>query len=166
MARITNFDDLPTRFRAVATDLETGDAVVIGSGDLTSAMRASLSAPGRLRARSSGEGRLLVDGGIADNVPVDIARAMGVDIVIVVDVGSPLADARASSPSVTAISNQMLAILIRRNSEAQLATLTPQDILIEPPLGDASSSTSARWRGSSRRGGRGAAPAGQLAASP
>jgi NTE family protein len=85
VARISNFDDLPTPFRAVATDLESGDAVVMDSGDLTTAMRASMSAPG-VFAPVERDGRLLVDGGIADNVPVDIARAMGVDIVIVVDV--------------------------------------------------------------------------------
>ncbi|MGO9804107.1 MAG: patatin-like phospholipase family protein [Steroidobacteraceae bacterium] len=137
VARINNFDDLPTPFRAVATDLESGEAVVLGSGDLTSAMRASMSAPG-IFAPVERQGRVLVDGGIADNVPVDIARAMGVDIVIVVDVGSPLLP-RGKLTDITAISNQMLAILLRRNAEAQLATLRPRDVLIEPALGDASS---------------------------
>ena len=121
VARLTNFDDLPTPFRAVATDLETGEAVVMGSGDLTTAMRASLSAPG-VFAPVERDGRVLVDGGIADNVPVDIARAMGVDMVIVVDVGFPLLP-REQLTSIPVISNQMLAILIRRNAQAQLATL-------------------------------------------
>jgi len=137
VARISSFDELPTPFRAVATDLENGQSVVISSGDLTTAMRASLSAPG-VFAPVERDGRLLVDGGITDDVPVDIARAMGVDLVIVVDVGAPL-QARQQLTSVAAISNQMLAILIRRNAEAQLATLTPRDILIKPVLGDASS---------------------------
>jgi len=137
VARITNFDELPTRFRAVATDLESGEPVVLASGDLTSAMRASMSAPG-IFAPVERQGRILVDGGIADNVPVDVARAMGVDLMIVVDVGSPLQQ-RSKLTDVTAISNQMLAILLRRNAEQQLATLKPKDILISPPLGDASS---------------------------
>jgi NTE family protein len=137
VVRITNFDDLPTRFRAVATDLETGEPVVMGSGDLTSAMRASLSAPG-IFAPVERQGRVLVDGGIADNVPVDVARRMGVDVLIVVDVGAPLLGRRKLT-DVTSISNQMLAILIRRNAEQQLATLGPRDVLIAPPLGDASS---------------------------
>ena len=137
VARITTFDDLPTPFRAVATDLETGEPVVLGEGDLTSAMRASMSAPG-IFSPVERQGRMLVDGGIADNVPVDIARAMGVDMVIVVDVGAPLLT-RGKLTDVTAISNQMLAILLRRNAEAQLASLTPRDVLIEPKLGDASS---------------------------
>jgi NTE family protein len=137
VAHISNFDDLPTAFRAVATDLETGDSVVMSSGDLTTAMRASLSAPG-VFAPVERDGRLLVDGGIADNVPVDIARAMGVDLVIVVDVGFPL-QTRKEMNSAPAISNQMLAILIRRNASAQLATLGPRDILIQPALGNTSS---------------------------
>jgi NTE family protein len=137
VARITNFDQLPTPFRAVATDLESGESVILASGDLTSAMRASLSAPG-VFAPVERDGRLLVDGGIADNVPVDIARAMGVDLVIVVDVGFPLLP-RRQLRSAPAISNQMLAILIRHNAQEQLATLTPHDILIQPQLGDASS---------------------------
>ena len=137
VARINNFDDLPTPFRAVATDLESGETVVIGSGDLTSAMRASLSAPG-IFAPVERQGRLLVDGGIADNLPVDIARAMGVDVLIVVDVGFPLLS-RGKLSGAPAISNQMLAILIRRNAQQQLATLTARDILIQPALGDTSS---------------------------
>ena len=137
VARITNFDDLPTPFRALATDLETGDAVTIGSGDLTSAMRASMSAPG-VFAPVERNGRLLVDGGISDNLPIDIARAMGVDILIVVDVGSPLLS-RDKLNSVPVISNQMIAILIQHNSRQQLEKVRPQDILIAPPLGDTSS---------------------------
>ena len=137
VARLSRFDELPTPFRAVATDLETGEAVVLDAGDLTSAMRASLSAPG-VFAPVEREGRVLVDGGIADNVPVDIARALGVDLLIVVDVGAPLLP-REQLRSVPVISNQMLAILIRRNAQEQLATLGPRDILIRPELGNASS---------------------------
>jgi NTE family protein len=137
VARIQDFDQLPTPFRAVATDLENGDVVVMGSGDLTTAMRASLSAPG-VFSPVERDGRLLVDGGLADNVPVDIARAMGVDVVIVVDVGYPLLPAKELN-SAPVISSQMLAILIRQNSHAQLATLTDHDVLITPGLGNASS---------------------------
>ncbi|HEX4648721.1 MAG TPA: patatin-like phospholipase family protein [Steroidobacteraceae bacterium] len=137
VAPINDFDQLPTAFRAVATDLESGETVIMRSGDLTSAMRASLSAPG-VFAPVEREGRLLVDGGITDNVPIDIARAMGVDVVIAVDVGFPLLT-REQLGSAPVISAQMLAILIRRNSDAQLATLKGQDVLIRPPLGDTSS---------------------------
>ncbi len=137
VARITNFDDLPTPFRALATDLETGEPVTMDSGDLTSAMRASMSAPG-VFAPVERDGRVLVDGGISENLPVDIARSMGVDMLIVVDVGSPLLT-RDKLNSVPVISSQMLSILIQHNSKQQREKLTAQDVLIEPPLGDTSS---------------------------
>jgi NTE family protein len=137
VSRITDFDRLPTRFRAVATDLETGNAVIMGSGDLTTAMRASMSAPGVFTPVER-DGELLVDGGVAENLPVDVARAMDVDILIVVDVGFPL-EPRARLETAPSISNQMLAILIRRDANRQKATLTPRDIVIDPTLGQASS---------------------------
>jgi NTE family protein len=136
VASVINFDELPTPFRAVATDLESGDAVIMSSGDLTSAMRASMSAPG-VFSPVERDGRLLVDGGIAENVPIDVAREMGVDILIVVDVGTPLLK-RDKLSSAPVISNQMLAILIQHNSREQLAKMAPQDVLIEPALGDTS----------------------------
>jgi len=134
---IKDFDRLPTPFRAVATDLSTGEPVVMRAGDLTTAMRASLSAPG-VFSPVEREGRLLVDGGIAENLPIDVAREMHVDVLIVVDVGFPLSP-RQQLVGPAAISNQMLAILIRRESQRQLATLTPRDIVITPELGEASS---------------------------
>ena len=132
-----SFDRLPTPFRAVATDLETGDAVVVEKGDLALAMRASISAPG-LFAPVEYQGRLLVDGGIAENLPIDVARAMHADIIIVSDVSFPL-QSRKLLDSAVAISNQMLAILVRKDADRQIATLGPQDILIEPVLGLAAS---------------------------
>lgn len=131
------FDQLPIPFRAVATDLETGDPVVLSDGDLVDAMRASLAAPG-VFAPVEINGRLLVDGGLANNLPVDVAQAMGVDVLIVVDVGFPLRK-RDTLDSVTTISNQMLSILIRRGSDVQRARLGASDILISPDLGEASS---------------------------
>jgi NTE family protein len=137
VATIERFDDLPVRFRAVATDLETGDAVVLDRGDLAQALRASASAPGVFAPVETG-GRVLVDGGIAENLPIDVARSMGVDVLIVVDVGFPLLP-RARLNSAPTISNQTLAIFVRRNANLQKRTLTDADVLIEPPLGEASS---------------------------
>src|SRR5882672_1739154 len=131
----TEFDSLPTPFRAVATDLETGNAVLLERGDLAIAMRASMSAPG-VCAPVELNGRLLVDGGLAENLPVNVARSMHADIVIVSDVSFPL-QPRAALDSALSISNQMLAILVRKDSDRQRASLSPQDILIEPNLGSA-----------------------------
>src|ERR1700720_3048743 len=133
----TDFDLLPTPFRAVATDLETGNAVLMEKGDLAIAMRASMSAPG-VFAPVELNGRLLVDGGLAENLPINVARAMHADILIVSDVSFPL-QPRAVLDSALSISNQMLAILVRKDSDRQRASLTAQDVLIEPALGPASS---------------------------
>ena len=130
-----SFDQLPTQFRAVATDLESGKAVLLDRGDLSIAMRASISAPG-VFAPVDYQGRLLVDGGLADNLPINVARAMNADILIVSDVSFPL-QPRERLDSALSISNQMLAILVRKESDRQKATLGPQDILIEPALGTA-----------------------------
>src|SRR5450631_2419776 len=131
----TDFDLLPTPFRAVATDLETGNAVLMDKGDLAIAMRASMSTPG-VFAPVELNGRLLVDGGLAENLPISVARAMHADILIVSDVSFPL-QPRAGLDSALSISNQMLAILVRKDTDRQRATLTAQDILIEPNLGSA-----------------------------
>ena len=127
-----DFDQLPIPFRAVAADISTGEAVVFAQGHLALAVRASMSIPAVLTPVEL-DGRLLVDGGIANNIPVDIARQMGVNRVIVVDIGSPLASTE-SLQTVFNILNQSVALLTRRNSEAQLSTLHEQDILVQPAL--------------------------------
>jgi NTE family protein len=137
VADISRFDEFPTRFRAVATDLETGAAVIMDSGDLTTALRASMSAPGFL-APVERDGRILVDGGLVENLPIDVARSMGVDVLIVVDAGFPLLT-RDRLNSLTSVSNQALAILVRRDVERQRATLGPRDLLLEPALGQRNS---------------------------
>ena len=86
-AAITNFDRLPIPYRAVATDLQSGTAHVLDHGNLATAMRASMAVPGAFTAVEL-DGRTLVDGGIVDNLPVDVVQAMGADVVIAVDVGS------------------------------------------------------------------------------
>ncbi len=133
VADVQDFDRLPTRFRALATDLETGEAVVMGEGDLVTVLRASMSAPGVLTPVER-NGRLLVDGGLVDNLPVELARSMGVDRLIVVDVSFPLAR-RDGLGSAFDITNQMVGIMVRRGTLASKQHLQPGDVLIEPDLG-------------------------------
>jgi NTE family protein len=133
VADVQNFDHLPTPFRGLATDLESGDPVVLRSGDLATVLRASMSAPG-VFAPVEIDGRLLVDGGLVDNLPVDLAREMGVDIVIAVDVSFPLAK-RSGLETPLDVTNQMIAIMVRRGTEASRAELKPGDVLVEPELG-------------------------------
>ena len=133
VAAVDDFDELPTPFRAVAADLETGERVVLERGDLTSAMRASMSAPG-VFAPVEVNGRLLVDGGIVENLPVDVAKSMGVDIVIAVDVGF-LPVGRKELTSALAVSNQAITIMMLRETGRQRSLLSADDVLILPELG-------------------------------
>lgn len=127
-----DFDKLAIPFRAVSTDIATGEKVVFRKGHLPQAIRASMSIPA-VFAPVEIDGRLLVDGGMVDNIPVDVARDMGVDVVIVVDIGNPLRD-RKDLSTVLDVMNQSITLMTRKNSEAQLATLKPGDVLIQPPL--------------------------------
>jgi len=133
-ACIRDFDRLPTPFRAVAADIVTGEEVVLGTGDLALAMRASMSLPGIFEPIRIG-GHLLVDGGIADNLPVEVARRMGVDVIIAVDISTPLVPEDKLS-SALSILDQVSTLLTRRTTEAQIATLRPGDVLVVPDLGD------------------------------
>jgi NTE family protein len=144
------FDQLPTPFRAVATNLESGRGVLMDRGDLAAAMRASMSAPG-VFAPVERDGALLVDGGLAENLPMDVARDMGADVLLVVDVSFQL-QTREHLDSAIAVSNQTLAILVRRDAERQKATLSSRDVLIEPELGDTASTDFASAATSIERG--------------
>ncbi|MGN7742690.1 patatin-like phospholipase family protein [Pseudomonas sp. 22526] len=127
-----DFDKLPIPFRAVATDIASGEKVVFRKGHLPRVIRASMSIPA-VFAPVEMDGRLLVDGGMTDNIPLDVARDMGVDIAIVVDIGTPLRS-RQQLATVVDVLNQSITLMTRRNSEEQLATLHKNDVLIQPPL--------------------------------
>lgn len=133
VADIDDFDRLPIPFRTIATDLESGEPVVMKSGDFVTAMRASMSAPGVFTPVER-DGRLLVDGGLSDNLPVDIARAMNVEVLIVVDVSFPLYK-RDELDSPISVTNQSIAIMVRNRTLEKLATLGDRDVLITPQLG-------------------------------
>ena len=133
VSHIKDFDELPIPFRAIASDIETGDMHVMGSGDLARAIRASMSVPAAL-APVRVDGHLLVDGGLVGNLPVDIVREMGVDVVIAVDVEFPLY-APDELESAISISEQMLTILIRRETLRQIEKLGDDDVLVRPQLG-------------------------------
>jgi NTE family protein len=133
VSQVTDFDDLPIPFRAIASDIETGEMHVMGSGDLARAIRASMSVPGVL-APVSVDGHLLVDGGLVGNLPVDIVRDMGVDVVIAVDVEFPLYTLEELQSAIT-VSEQMLTILIRKETLRQIEKLGDGDVLVRPRLG-------------------------------
>ena len=130
-ATTTHFDQLPIPYRAVATDLESGTAHVIDHGNLATAMRASMAVPGAFTA-VEWEGRILIDGGIVKNLPVDVVRSMGADILIAVDVG---ADSDVVDPATL---KTMGGILGRTYSIAQrpgqIEQFRSADIGIQPKL--------------------------------
>ncbi len=131
---VKDFDALPIPFRAVATDIATGEMVVFDAGDLVSAMHASMAVPGIFRPERD-RGRLLVDGGIASNLPIEVMRKLGPDVIIAVNLGFPL-QPESELGSALAITRQMLTILINSRAEDQLRLLDKHDIHIEPPLGN------------------------------
>lgn len=136
--RHTDFDRLPVPFRAVATDLASADMVVLGSGSLVTAIRASMALPAIVTPVAL-DGRVLVDGGLARNLPVDVARAMGADVVIAVNIGSPLHTQRELT-SLLSVTDQMVRMLTVRNTAQSLREIGPQDVLVVPQLGDITTS--------------------------
>jgi NTE family protein len=128
------FDELPIQFRAVATDLVTGKPVVFDRGELANVMRASMAVPGAV-APAEFDGMMLVDGMLTENLPVETARRLGADVIIAVNVGSPLLT-REQLIGIRGVVSQMLSILTEQNVQDSLAKLTSADILITPELAE------------------------------
>ena len=130
--RVANFDSLPIPFRAVAADIATGEAVILGDGNFSNALRASMSVPAVI-APVEIDGRLLVDGGIAMNLPIEVAKDMGADVVIAVDASAPLIE-RDALDSVLSITAQLTTLLIRDGVLRQLEQLGEDDLLLTAEL--------------------------------
>jgi len=134
VAEVTDFDELPIPFRAVATDIGNGKTAILGEGDLALAITASMAVPG-VFSPTLVDGRMLVDGGITDNLPMDVARDMGADVLIVVDISTPL-HPPSELTDVFVLTDQLTSIMTRSNTERNLATVTDADVVIVPDLGD------------------------------
>ena len=126
-----DFDALPRRFRAVAADIGTGEEVVLGSGSLAAAMRASMAVPGVFEPIELDD-RVLVDGGIVNNLPTDVAKSLGADIIIAVDIEPDLRPGKELR-GVSDVMAQTLSLLIDRNKEDKYELA---DIIITPDLQD------------------------------
>ncbi len=129
---VGKFEDLPIPFRLVATDLSTGKPVVMKDGDLATAVFASMAIPGLIPPVER-NGKYLIDGGLVNNVPVNLARELGADIVIVVNVGTDPKSADDINNFIEVL-RQTQIILTHENTRAQIATLNTDDILITPSL--------------------------------
>lgn len=131
-SELESFDSLPVPFRAIATDLATGEMVVQRRGSLVHAVRASMAVPGAFAPVTIDE-RLLVDGGLTQNLPVAAVREACADVVIAVDIGSPLLQPDELG-GVFGVALQMVNILMARNVADSRAALTARDVLIVPDL--------------------------------
>ena len=138
-----DFDKLPVPFRAIATNLETGEMKIFDSGDLARVMRASMSVPGAF-APVQIDGQLYVDGGLTRNLPVDVARAECADIVIAVNLGTPLGK-RDQLKSVFAVALQSVNLMTELNVSQSLSSLKETDVLITPDLTGISASDFPRY---------------------
>lgn len=126
------FQDFAIPFAAVATDAATGDAVIMDRGDIVKALRASMAIPAYFTAIEH-EGKLLIDGGPANNMPVTLAREMGADVVIAIDISTPYFS-REQLRDMFSISMQMTTILARRAADEERRRLGSDDLLIVPEL--------------------------------
>jgi len=129
---ITDFDKFSIPYRAVATNIANGERVVLKSGSLAKAIYASSSIPGGFQPINI-DGIDLVDGGVSDNMPIDVARDMGADIIIAVDVSEDF-DEDLDVNSYFVVMGQLVNILMRKNANESISTLTNKDILITPNL--------------------------------
>jgi NTE family protein len=132
---LKSFDDLPTPFRCVATDLVSGKSVVFDRGSLADALRATMSLPG-VFSPVRRDDQVLVDGGLLKNLPVDVARAMGADIVIAVHLKVKPLDPKKPL-SAFGVLGQSVTVVIAAN---ELASMQKADVLI-PVHTEAFSST-------------------------
>ncbi len=129
---IRDFDKLPIPYRAVATNIKNGDAVVLKSGSLAKSIYASSSIPGGFQPINI-DGMDLVDGGVSDNIPIALAREMGADIIIAVDVSEGF-DENLDVNSYFVVMGQLVNILMRKNANESIDTLGSKDVLLTPNL--------------------------------
>jgi NTE family protein len=148
--RNTPVSRLPLPFRSVASDLVTGELVDLVDTPLFMTMRASLAVPGVFAPIRINQ-RLVVDGGLVRNLPVDLARAMGADVVIAVNVGTPLAPEKELTSAV-GVAQQMINILTEQNVQRSLQELKPHDILVSPDLAGVTFLDFARYESAIRAG--------------
>ncbi|CAK1735768.1 NTE family protein [Vibrio crassostreae] len=134
LSPLDSFDHLAIPYRSVATDIIELEEVVIDHGHLVDAMMASMSVPGALPPYSL-DGRMLVDGGVTNNMPVDVARAMGADIVIAVDISTNY-KGKEDFTNFLAAADQLSNYLVQRSTQEQAATLTDHDFFLRPDVGE------------------------------
>ncbi|GEA59710.1 patatin-like phospholipase family protein [Vibrio comitans] len=130
---IDSFDNMAIRYRAVATDIVELEEVVIDKGYLVDAMMASMSVPGALPPYEV-NGRMLVDGGVVNNMPVDLAKDMGADYIIAVDISSNY-KSKEELRSFLDVGGQLSNYLVQRGTLEKAKLLTADDTYLKPEVG-------------------------------
>jgi len=157
---VLRFEDLRIPFRAVATDINTGEAVILGTGAVATAQRASMSIPAAFSPVEI-DGRMLVDGFVSNNLPIDAAQELGAERIIAVDISTPLAAIGADS-SAFAIDSQAAGFAVQENQRRQKERLSAGDVLLTPDLGGLHAASFAQMQqaiDAGRRAAQGAAEA-------
>jgi NTE family protein len=131
-SEVRDFDKFPIPYRCVATDIGNGGKVVLSHGDIAHSMRASMAIPAFFTAAEI-DGKLLTDGGTVDNLPVDVVRRMGADVVIAINIGTPL-HGQDKLKNFFAVANQLTGLLTVENTKASIDSLKADDVLITPNL--------------------------------
>ncbi|MEF1288593.1 patatin-like phospholipase family protein [Vibrio sp. M260118] len=129
-----SFDELAIPYRSIATDIIELEPVVIGEGYLVDAMMASMSVPGALPPYNL-DGRLLVDSGVTNNMPVDVARNLGADIVIAVDISTAY-KGEEDFTNLFTVADQLSNYLVRNTTNQQAELLTENDLYLYPEVGE------------------------------
>jgi len=145
-----NFNELPLPYRAIATDLETGEMKVFSSGELAKVMRASMSLPAVVNPTKIGN-RVYVDGGLVNNLPVDVGRELCGEVIIAINLGTKPKSKNEIHNSID-VALQSIVLLTEQNVKHSMEKLTPDDILIEPELDDYNSSSFANQKEIIERG--------------
>jgi NTE family protein len=130
---IASFDDLPIPFRCVATDMQSGDRVVLGNGSLSQAVRASIAIPGVFTPVEI-NGHVLADGGMVENIPVEVVREMDAETVVAVDLRLPQGGGEQLD-SLTGMLSRAVSVMILQNERRSLVLA---DSVITVDVGDMS----------------------------
>lgn len=129
---LSDFNQLPIPFKCVATDINKAEPVILEKGNLAMALRATMSVPFAFSPIEIDQ-HLLVDGGILNNLPVDVVRNMGANLVIAINISSPLGKADQSSSFVT-VALQSVDTALVQNTIKSVQSLKHPDVLIEPKI--------------------------------
>lgn len=132
LPNLDSFDQLAIRYRSIATDISRVQTVVLDSGNLATAMQASMTVPGALKP-IEWQGKLLVDGGVVNNMPIDVAQTLGADIIIAIDLRDPLFDNPELDSAINII-GQLTTHMTNSTVDRQITLMQEGDVYLQPDV--------------------------------